>query len=190
MRPPRTRSSSARIKEWTGPLRLNETALIQADIDVVWANLADPACWPLWHQKILAVERHGHHPLMLGETFPATFQLKRRTLPSQIEVRQCEPPHLLVLRQSYEHGRRFRYADVAFVLDLDEGGVRLTQSVDLKGTGTPWLLRLLVWWIHHYGRPTSISPVEQLKRVIETQNAQHPNFVGQIFPRESHEGLK
>ena len=163
-------------------MKLEEQITIRASVDTVWPMLADPAHWAQWHNKLVELRRDATGPLRGGEHFHATFQLKRRPRPCQVQVRECLPPTRLALREEYEHQQRFRHVDITFELHPDGEGTRVCQQLDLRGTGIPWVLRAFIWWIHRFGRPVGLSPLERLRQLIERENPQLPAFVATAHP--------
>jgi len=149
-------------------MKLRESILIPSSLEQIWAAIADPATWPTWNTKIQSVRRSNRGPVVMGEQFHAVFKLGQRETPSEIEVVASEPPARLELRQHYELGQRARSADIAFLLETTDGGVRLTQTVDLARAGIPWLLRLLIGWVHRSGRPAGPSSLDRLRALVRS----------------------
>lgn len=129
----------------------------------VWAWIADPDSWPGWNPKIQIVRRNRKGPIVVGEIFHAVFKLRERELPSEVEVLQSESEALLVVRQSYTFKDRLRSVDITFQLQPTRSGTRLIQKVNLKDTGIPWPFRLLIGYIHRFGRPNGTSALEELR---------------------------
>jgi uncharacterized protein YndB with AHSA1/START domain len=149
---------------------LRESILIPAPADRVWAAVANPETWLAWNPKIKSVRRANRGSVVAGEHFHAVFMLGKRELASNVEIVACEPPTRLELRQHYEFRQRSRFIRVVFDLESTAAGVRLTQTMDVAGAGIPWPLRLLVGWIHRFGRPVGKSSLEQLRTQLTAPN--------------------
>lgn len=149
-------------------MTLRESILIPSPLEHVWAVIADPTTWPNWNPKIQNVRRSNRGPAVMGEQFHAVFKLGQKVTPSEIEVVSSEPPTRLLLRQHFESGQRARSVDIAFHLEITESGVRLTQTVDLAAAGIPWLLRLIIGWVHRHGRPAGPSSLEELRTLVRS----------------------
>jgi uncharacterized protein YndB with AHSA1/START domain len=148
-------------------LKLSESTVITAPREIVWGFVTDPHHWLAWNARVKQVRRDRRGPVADGERFGAVFQLDGSSGDSQVEVSRCEPPGRLVLRQHYEWKRRPREIGIAISLTTVADGCRVVLETDLSRTGTPWLVRLLVWWVGRFGRPVGPSPLEELKRLAE-----------------------
>jgi len=145
---------------------LRETIFIPAPAEQVWAAVAQPEMWSQWNSHVSDMRRSHRGPVSVGEQIDAVFTLNDRRSPSQVEIVVCEPPHRLVLKQHSEYRERIRSITVAFDIETRVDGVQFTQTMDLAESGTPWLLQLLVWWVHRFGRPVGSSTLEQLRDVV------------------------
>jgi uncharacterized protein YndB with AHSA1/START domain len=144
-------------------MKLRESILISATADQVWAPVADPKFWTEWNPKVRAVHRDRTGPLVVGETFRAEFELGGRVTPARIETVVLDPNQRLVLHQHYDHDGRSRLLEIIFELEPKGTALRLTQIVDFRYTGIPWLFQVLIAWVHRFGRPSGKASLEDLR---------------------------
>ena len=144
-------------------MKLRESILIPATADQVWAPIIDPRFWTEWNPKVRAIHRDRTGPLVAGETFPAEFELGGQMTPARIETVALDPNQRLVLHQHYDQDGRSRLLEIIFELEPKETAVRLTQIIDFRHTGVPWLFQLLIVGIHRFGRPSGKASLEDLR---------------------------
>lgn len=149
-------------------MKLKESIIIAATPETVWKHLADPNTWRQWNTRVKVVRRDRSGELSSSEQFSAKLLIRDREVPSQIAVARCQKGAKLELVQNFEDSQRRRMVRVKFRLTASRGGgTRVSQEVDLGKSGVPLLVRTFIVVLHKLGKSEEISPLENLKRLIE-----------------------
>ena len=148
-------------------VKLKESIIIAATTDIVWKHLADPNTWRHWNTKVKVVRRDRSGELDRSEQFSAQLRIQKREVASQIAVAKCTKGAKLELVQNFEDSQGRRMVRVKFRLTSVSQGTRVSQEVDLGRSGVSLLSRTLIVVLHKLGRAEEVSPLENLKRLIE-----------------------
>ena len=148
-------------------VKLKESIIIAAAADIVWKHLADPNTWRHWNTKVRVVRRDRSGELDRSEQFSAQLRIQKREVASQIAVSKCTKGSKLELVQNFEDSKGRRMVRVKFRLTSVRQGTRVSQEVDLGRSGVSLLSRTLIVVLHKLGRAEEVSPLENLKRLIE-----------------------
>ena len=149
---------------------MKESIFIAAPADHVWLLIADASRWPEWQKKIVMLTRSRSGPVVPAEEMHALFRMRRKETNTRIHIRNIDPGRSLELRQFFPRGTRTRHVDVRFELLEATRGCRVEQTIDHRAA-LPWPLRLFIWILMRVGKPSSTSPLEQLKTVAEATAA-------------------
>ncbi len=137
--------------------------------EAVWKHLADPATWSEWNTRIQIVRRDRDGELRASEQFSAQLQVQDRLVASHVVVSRCHKEAKLELVQNFEDSQRRRMVKVKFRLAPTRGGgTRVSQEVDLGRSGVSLLARTVSVVLHKLGRSEEFSPLENLKRLVES----------------------
>lgn len=148
-------------------MKLRESIDIDATAEAAWPFVADPVLQSVWNPKIVAVDRDEQGPVRRGETFAMVYRMGSREREASVEVSDCDPPTRVAFEHTSEQGgKRFRSA-LRFDLRPRGDGVRVTQTIDLAGSGIPRPIMLLMWLIHRFGRSVGEPYLARLKRAVE-----------------------
>ena len=145
---------------------MKESIFIAAPAGHVWSYIVDASRWPEWQKKIVALTRSRSGPVVPDEEMNALFKSRRQQTDTRIHIRNVGPGHRLELRQHFQKGTRNRHVDVRFEIRPEKGGCRVTQALNHRAA-MPWFFRVLIWLLLRLGRPSSTSPLEQLKTAAE-----------------------
>ena len=144
-----------------------ERITIDAAPERIWSFIADPANWPQWNPKFVSIQRVRRGFVVAGEQFSMVSRMKRGESPSEILVSEVMPLRRVTIRQMYSHKNRARHIDVHLQLAARNDRIEVTQTLDHKHSGLPVLLRMLVWFITRFGKPTGPGPLQRLKELAE-----------------------
>lgn len=152
-------------------MKITERVIIEASPERVWSWVADPALWARWNPKLKRLNRSRTGAVAAGEVFEADFALSHNATTGQVEVNVCEPFQRLVLRHWVDVRGRVRSLGVEFALTVEGANTLLVQTTDFSDAGLPWPVRMLVGFIHRFGRPVGPSHLETLKQLAELRAA-------------------
>ena len=148
-------------------VKITSTTDIDAAPEAVWPYVANPVLMSLWNEKIVAVDRPNDVNVQPGETFAMVYRMSGRDNESDVEVTACDEPRALTYRHTITYKGEQRYVDEHYELTPRDGGVRVSQSIDMSQMGVPLWLRALLWFISTFGKPRGPEPLDDLKRVVE-----------------------
>jgi uncharacterized protein YndB with AHSA1/START domain len=148
-------------------VNLRERITIKAAPERIWNLLADPAHWTKWNQKFVSIRRGRNGTVVPGEQFSMVSRLKRRDEPSEIMVREVMPLRRVTVLQLFTHQNLSRHVEVNLELSASDGGIQVTQTVDHKHAGIPFIFELLIWFVHRFGKPVGEGPLQRLKNLAE-----------------------
>lgn len=152
-------------------MKIIERVVIQAPPEQVWLWLADPALWARWNPKVKRIKRSRTGAMAVGEVFEAEFALSHNATTGQVEVKVFEPFQRLVLQHWVDVRGRARSLGVEFELTVEGAHTLLVQTTDFSDAGLPWPVRILIGFIHRFGRPVGRSHLEALKQLAECRVA-------------------
>lgn len=148
-------------------VKLKDSIIIAAAPETVWRHLADPTTWDQWNTRVKVVRRDRSGELKSSEQFSAQLRIRDRQVASQIAVARCQKGVRLELVQNFDDPQRRRMVRVKFRLSASRGGTRVSQEVDLGRSGVPLLVRTFIVVLHKLGKSDEMSPLENLKRLVE-----------------------
>ena len=151
-------------------LVLRDKVHIDADPEDVWALLEDPEMVKAWNPKLKSVEPISHGPRRIGYQYRAVYEMGGRQNEVTAEIEEYQPPVKLVI---CERGGRLPPEGRArheYKLSHRRRGTLLRHKTTLIDSGIPLAVRLLIKFIHVFGRPTGKTYLERLGELAE-QNA-------------------
>ena len=155
-------------------MKLRERIDIAATAEAVWPFVADPVLQSVWNPRIVAVDREAEGPVRRGERFAMVYRMGSVEREASVEVTECDPPNGVVFAHTSERdGRRFRSA-VGFSVEPRGERARVTQTIDLAGSGIARSVMLLISLVHRLGRSVGEPYLAHLKRVVESPNDEGP----------------
>ena len=155
-------------------MTLRERIHIQAPPNRIWPLIADPTRMADWNPKIVSVDRSAPQTLRLGQRFQVVYRMSGRDRASDAEVIDCLEPRELVIRHHYVWKSADRYADERYHLAPSPGTTRLTQEIDMTGSGVPLWLQVLAWLIHRVGEPVGKPYLATLRELAEAGDPRTP----------------
>jgi uncharacterized protein YndB with AHSA1/START domain len=106
------------------------TVIIQRPVEDVFAFLADFQNLPKWNYAIVETTKTSPGPVGVGTTYRQTRSIPTRS-EERFEVTAFQPPHRLEIQGQIGPFR----ATIGYLLEPTDSGTRLTNAVDLGGSG-------------------------------------------------------
>ena len=94
------------------------------------------------------------------------LRLKRGESASEVLVREVMPLRRVSVKQLFTQRSRSRHVDVELELSARDGGIQVTQTLNHRNA-VGFVVNLLIWFIHRFGKPVGIPPLERLKSLAE-----------------------
>jgi uncharacterized protein YndB with AHSA1/START domain len=150
-------------------MKLVNSIFINRPAKTVWAFLEDPANMLLWNPKVKNVTPSSFSNPQQGYRYAITYQMHENARASQFlaEFVQFEPYSKLVIRLTGGLSPHDRVIEEIYELSQHNGGTFLTQSIHIANSGINIFLRLLIWIIQRWGKPTGKPYLETLRDIIE-----------------------
>lgn len=149
-------------------MNLRERITINAAPERIWMLMADPAQWCKWNPKFVSMRRSRSGAVVPGEQFSMVTRFKRGESPSDILVGEVMPLRRVTVRQLFTHKNRSRQVELNLEISNSADGIQVTQTLNHKGAGIPWIFEALIWMIHRFGRTVGVPPLARLKMLAET----------------------
>jgi hypothetical protein len=150
-------------------MRLVNSIFINRPAGTVWAFLENPANMLLWNPKVKNVTPSSFSSPGQGYRYAITYQMHETSRASEFlaEFVQFEPFSKLVIRHTGGLSPHDRVIEEIYELSQRNGGTFLTQSIHTENSGINVFLRLLIWLIQRWGKPTGKPYLETLRDIIE-----------------------
>ena len=157
-------------------MKLIDSISINTPAAIVWAFLVNPANLPLWNPKVKRISPASFSAPGPGYRYAITYQMHERARSTEFlaEFVRFEPPLNLVIRNTGGLGSRNQIIEEIYELSERGGGTFLVQTVDIRNSGINLFLRLLIWFIQRWGKPTGKRYLETLRDIIEQRMATPP----------------
>jgi hypothetical protein len=152
-------------------MNLKKAILIAAPCDAVWEYVGSPEIWPLFHVKAGECERISSQADEIGSVYQIEFRLGSKTSLTRCEIVEYRIGRLITVKSSLpkseDHRGRQRSARVTYELQDRGRETRVTERIDLSGSGMGLILQAVVWLIYQVGTPTGEATLMRLKRIVE-----------------------
>ena len=139
--------------------------------ETVWAFLANPENMLLWNDNVTHVSPSSFAAIKQGYRYTITYHLHGNSNATQFqaEIVHFEPPSKLVTRHTEGQAspHRDRVIEETYELSERNGGTFLTQTMRIENSGVNIFMRLLVWVVRKFGKPTGIAYLDPLREIIE-----------------------
>jgi len=150
-------------------MKLRQSTEIATTASEVWPYLADPLMQAEWNPKIVSIDRKASGLLRTGETFQMIYRMSGKAHMSRVEITEARFVERLVLVHHISRKSTEQRVEESYEITPLENGVRIVQTLDLRQSGIPFPLRLLIGFIHRVGRDTEEPYLERLKQLAETR---------------------
>ena len=151
-------------------MKLVNSVFINSSPDTVWAFLENPENMLLWNPKVKHVSPSCFSSPKQGYRYAITYQMSGNAIASELEAEfvHFEPLSKLTIRHtgglSSPPGR---IIEENYELAERNGGTFLTQTICIRNSGINIFLRLLIWIIQKWGKPTGKPYLEVFRDIIE-----------------------
>jgi hypothetical protein len=148
-------------------MKLFDQIYIDASPSSVWQVLGDLNMMELWNPKCVHCQA-GKGPFVTGYTYQAIFMLGRgpeRKVECMIEEYQQDK--LLTIRYSGNIFKVWGYVTETYLLSAQNRGTDVKQIVDFTNSGVPFIIRLLMKFIHTAGHSADKSSLKGIKELAE-----------------------
>ena len=152
-------------------MKLVNSIFINRPARAVWAFLENPANMLRWNPKVKHVSPSSFSGPQQGYRYAITYQMHERARASefQAEFVHFEPFSKLVIRHTGTQSPHDRVIEEIYELSERDGGTFLTQTIHIENSGINIFLRLLIWIIQRWGKPTGKPYLETLRDIIERE---------------------
>lgn len=135
----------------------------------IWAFLVNPENMLLWNPKVRRVSPSSGAEPGLGYRYAITYQMRESAPPADFlaEFVHFEPGRRLVIRHTGERGPRDRVIEEIYELTERGNGTFLKQTIQIENSGINIFLRMLIWAIQRWGRPTGRPYLATLRDYLE-----------------------
>jgi uncharacterized protein YndB with AHSA1/START domain len=140
---------------------------IQAPPERVWRYLEDPELMKLWNPKIKNVAAVSWGQRGRGFRYRLTYVLGGTASEVSAEIEEYQPAVKLAIRLTGGRMPPAGFAQEVYELTREGGGTALTQTIQLHNAGINLFVRLLIAFVHRFGRPTGTPYLTQLKHLAE-----------------------
>jgi hypothetical protein len=148
-------------------MKLFDQIYIVASPSCVWQVLGDLNMMKLWNPKCVSSQA-GKGPFVAGYTYQATFSLRKgseRKMECMIEEYQQDK--LLTIRYSGNIFKAWGYVTETYLLSAQNRGTDVKQIVDFTNSGVPFIVQLLMKFIHTLGYSAGKSSLKGIKELAE-----------------------
>jgi len=146
---------------------LTDSVRINAQPERVWQYLEDPERMKLWNPKIKEVVPISWGQRSRGFRYRITYVMGGRERESSAEIEEYLPCARLVIRHTGASLPLNAYAQEMYELSPTGGGTLLTQTIRVHNLRVNFFLRLLVFFVQRFGKPTGKKYLVQLKELAE-----------------------
>lgn len=150
-------------------MKLVNSILINRPAKTVWAFLENPANMTLWNPKVIHVSPSSFSSPQQGYRYAITYRMHETSRASEFtaEFVHFEPFSKLLIRHTEGLSPRDRVIEEIYELSEREAGTFLTQTIHIENSGINVFLRLLIWIIQRWGKPTGKPYLATLRDIIE-----------------------
>ena len=150
-------------------MKIVDKIFIKRPAATVWAFLEDPENMPAWNPNVQRVSAPRLSKPKLGYRYAISYRLGSKAPENfQAEFVVYAPPSKLVIRHSQGSARvSERIIEESYELTERDGGCLLRQTILVKNSGINIFIRLLVWLIQTFGKPSGKTYLEDLRDIVE-----------------------
>jgi uncharacterized protein YndB with AHSA1/START domain len=162
-------------------MKLANSIFINRPAKTVWAFLENPANMLLWNPKVKHVSPSSFSgPTQQGYRYAITYQMHEASPATEFlaEFVRFEPCSRLVIRHTGGLSSHDRVIEEIYELSERDSGTFLIQTIHITNSGINIFLRILIWVIQRWGKPTGKPCLETLRDIIESDNAQQQDHAG------------
>ena len=150
-------------------MKLVNSIFVNRSAATVWAFLENPANMLLWNPKVKRVSPSSFSVPQQGYRYTIMYQMHENARASefQAEFVHFEPVSKLIIRHTGSFSPHDRVIEEIYELSERDGGTFLKQTIQIENSGINVFLRLLIWIIQRWGKPTGKPYLGTLRDIIE-----------------------
>lgn len=147
---------------------ISQSVEISRPPSAVWDVVTDLEGYPLWNPKVVSVERLTFGTLLSqGDHYRLGYFMSGKRRQTSSEIIECVAPTRLSLRHMFQEGAPNRYIDECYELHSSPAGTLLSQRIDLRNSGIPWLFRMIITALGRWGHSVEKNYLLSLKERVE-----------------------
>lgn len=150
-------------------MQLTSSVRIAAPPDRVWPFVADPLLQAKWNPKLVSIDRDASGPVRQGESFGLIYRMSGRDHDSHVEIPESFFPERVTFAHSFARNGRTCKVTESYRITTVDRGTHVQQTLDMRNAGIPFPLRLLVWFLHRFGRDTEQACLDRLRELAEAE---------------------
>jgi len=160
-------------------MKLVNSILIHRPAAAVWAFLENPENMRLWNPNVKHVSPSVFSRPRQGYHYAIIYQLGDSAKATEFtaEFIHYEPSSRLVIRLSERASASGRVIDETYDLTERDGGTFLQQTIAVGNSGINIFVRLLIWIIQRWGKPTGKPYLATLRDCVESGGEQDRSVI-------------
>jgi uncharacterized protein YndB with AHSA1/START domain len=148
---------------------LKDTVQIKSPPEKVWAFIEDPQRMKSWNPKVQTVSLISWGERNVGYRYRITYVMSQKAREFLAEITEYKKPERLVLHLTESDHPTRSSVDEIYQLSPTGEWTLLEQRIEINNSGMNIFLRLLVFFIMRFGKPTGKKYLETLKELVEGQ---------------------
>jgi hypothetical protein len=121
----------------------------------------------LWNPKLQSISPITWGERSVGYRYRVTYVMSRKANEFLAEITEYRKPEKLAIRLTQETFSKGSSVNEIYELSPSEEGTLLEQRIEINNSGINLLFRLLIAFIHRFGKPTGKRYLVGLKELIE-----------------------
>jgi uncharacterized protein YndB with AHSA1/START domain len=151
-------------------MTLRDTVQIKSPPEKVWTFIEDPERMKSWNPKIQHVSSINWGVRAVGYRCRITYAMGKKTNEFLAEIIDYRKPEKLVIRLTEGNLPRGSYINEIYQLSPTAAGTLLEQTIEINSSGINIFFRLLIAFIHRFGKPTGQKYLDKLKELVEASD--------------------
>lgn len=146
---------------------LRDSVRIKSPPEKVWRFIEDPERMKSWNPKVQSISPISWGERSVGYRYRVTYVMSRKANEFLAEIIEYRKPEKIVIRLTEANLPRGSTVNEIYELSPSEEGTLLEQRIEINNSGLNLFFRLLIAFIHRFGKPTEKRYLEALKELIE-----------------------
>jgi carbon monoxide dehydrogenase subunit G len=146
---------------------LRDSVRIKSPPEKVWRFIEDPERMKSWNPKVQSISPISWGERSVGYRYRVTYVMSRKANEFLAEIIEYRKPEKIVIRLTEANLPTRSTVNEIYELSPSEEGTLLEQRIEINNSGLNLFFRLLIAFIHRFGKPTEKRYLEALKELIE-----------------------
>jgi uncharacterized protein YndB with AHSA1/START domain len=146
---------------------LRDSVRIKSPPEKVWRFIEDPERLKSWNPKVQSISPISWGARSVGYRYRVTYAMSRKANEFLAEITEYRRPEKIVIRLTEANLARGRTVNEIYELSPSEEGTLLEQRIEINNSGLNLFFRLLIAFLHRFGKPTGKRYLAGLKELIE-----------------------